>query len=164
MANMEQESALMSQLKLEQVAKSGARWFYWIAGFSAFNSMSVWLNLGWSFFVGLGITQIFDGVGSTLGVLGAIAAVGLDVGVVGGFVLAGYLAHKYRAAFLVGVGFYALDGLLLLFFREYVYAGFHLFAIFFILQGYKAAKALAATPTTPGAFYPVAAPEQDAST
>ncbi|MDO9108008.1 MAG: hypothetical protein Q7U89_03345 [Coriobacteriia bacterium] len=51
MANTGQQSALIGQLKLELVVKSGARWFYWIAGFSALNSSSVWLNLGFSFFI-----------------------------------------------------------------------------------------------------------------
>ena len=47
--------------------KSGASWFYWIAGLSLINSISAASGSSWRFIVGLGITQIFDEFGNHMG-------------------------------------------------------------------------------------------------
>lgn len=134
----------MDRLRLEQAAKSGARWFYWVAGLSALNSLAVWLRLGWSFSIGLGLTQVIDAFGSQLGTLGAVSAVVLDLVLVCVFAAMGYLAQSHRPAYVVGGALYALDALLVLAFHDVLGAGFHVFALFFITQGYRATRTLAA--------------------
>lgn len=142
---------------LEQTAKSGARWFWWIAGMSAINSIVWWLEMRWGFFIGLGITQVFDAFGPQFGVIGIAVAIVLDMIVVAVFVILGSLALRHRSAYIVGIILYALDGVLLLAFGDFLAAGFHLFAIFFISKGLSAAKALAAEPppavASPGTMY-----------
>src|SRR5688572_28411552 len=48
------------QQHLEMRLKSGASWFYWIAGLSIINSIAALSGAGWGFIVGLGVTQIVD--------------------------------------------------------------------------------------------------------
>jgi hypothetical protein len=45
-----------------------------------------------------------------------------------------------RWAFVLGMTLYAGDGLLLLRARDYLAVGFHVFALYAIYSGYKAAK------------------------
>jgi len=46
---------------LEQRCKSGARWFFWIAGLTIVTSLMALSGGGYAFFLSLGITQFIDG-------------------------------------------------------------------------------------------------------
>ena len=46
---------------LEQRYKSGARWFFWIAGLSVVTSLISFWGGGYAFFLSLGTTQVIDG-------------------------------------------------------------------------------------------------------
>lgn len=138
---------------LEQRLRSGAHWFYWIAGLSVLNSGIQLFGSDRSFIVGLGITQVFDAVatGATQETEGTVRAVvkamalGLDLLVAGFFVLLGWQAGKRRAwAFVLGMVMYALDALIFVLIGDWVSVGFHAFALFGVWTGYAGLKALRA--------------------
>ncbi|MBI4332353.1 MAG: hypothetical protein HY673_13855 [Chloroflexi bacterium] len=56
----QQLGSVRDNLKLENRFKGGASWFYWIAGLSMLNTLFVIIGAGWTFFIGLGITQVVD--------------------------------------------------------------------------------------------------------
>jgi hypothetical protein len=69
----------------------------------------------------------------------------LDV-IITGFIAAAFVAFgsfavkRRKWAFLAGMAFYVLDGLLLLVGRNYLAVGFHAFVLYAIYRGYTAAK------------------------
>ena len=128
--------------------KSGANWFYWIAGLSVVNSLIYIAGANVAFLAGLGITQLADafvdvaienGAPSALKIVTvAFSAVAVVV-----FGLFGYFANKRLAAvFGVGIVLYVLDGLLLLLLGVFASAAFHAFALFFIIRGFLACRSL----------------------
>ena len=133
---------------LESQRRSGAQWFYWIAGLSVINSVIYITGSDWSFLAGLGLTQLAEGfvdVAIENGVPGAfkIVAIIFNLILVGAFALFGYYANKrFSAAFIVGIVLYVLDGLLLLLLGVLLSAGFHAFALFFIIRGFLACREL----------------------
>jgi len=48
------------QLTNENNLKSGANWFYWVAGLSLINTIMIFAGAKWGFAIGLAITQIID--------------------------------------------------------------------------------------------------------
>lgn len=64
----------MALLELENALKSGANWFYWIAGLTLVNTIAAMSGSTWRFILGLAITQIVDVVAQDLGSTGRIAA------------------------------------------------------------------------------------------
>ena len=135
----------VDQLRLANTAKSGAGWFYWIAGLSLINSIATLSESDWGFFIGLGITQVFDGFANSLGGSGKLVALVLDLLAAGVFVFFGVFANKRHAwAFVVGMVLYALDGLIFVAAREWFSLGFHVFVLFCILAGFFANQKLSA--------------------
>ena len=63
------DPALLAQLR------SGANWFYWIAGLSVVNSLIFAFGGKVSFIAGLGLTQIVDGIFDAIVTAGAPSAV-----------------------------------------------------------------------------------------
>lgn len=139
----------MQIFQLQRQHKSGANWFYWIAGLSLVNSV-LWLTgQEWTFIIGLGATQLVDGI--TIGLLEETnagewikyAAMGIDILIAGIYVLFGFLANKgFKAGFIVGMVLYALDGLIFLMVQDFLSIGFHVFALFWIFGGLKALSQL----------------------
>ena len=72
----QEKKAIEENLKVQGQFKSGADWFFWIAGLSIINSIILLAGGQWSFIVGLGITQIIDTIGLEIakqaGVIGNI--------------------------------------------------------------------------------------------
>jgi hypothetical protein len=125
--------------------KSGASWFYWIAGLSLINSVVSFTGSGWRFILGLGITQILDGGGGGLGSGGKTVALVLDLMVAGVFVLFGVFAHKAQMwAFVVGMALFALDGLIFLVAQNWIGVGFHAFVLYCLFRGFSACRELRA--------------------
>ena len=128
--------------------KSGASWFYWIAGLSVINSLVYMSGSEWSFLAGLGITQIaeaFVDVAIEQGAPAAlkVIALGFSLAAVIVFGLFGYYSNKrFAAVFAIGIVLYVLDGLLLLVLGVYASAGFHAFALFFMIRGFLACREL----------------------
>jgi hypothetical protein len=119
-----------------------ARWFYWIAGLSLINSAVVIFGGSFHFVVGLGITSVVDALTKQAGSTGIVLDLIINGFVAGLFVLFGSCGSKAQKwAFFVGMGLYALDGLLLLMARDVLSVGFHAYALFCIYKGLAAAEA-----------------------
>ena len=140
------------QYRLESQHKSGANWFYWIAGLSLVNTLLNLFGGQFSFLVGLGITQLVDGIvyAVSADVAPDMALVVKIVGFIVNlafavlFVVLGVLARQRRKwAFIVGIALYALDGLLFIWVGDWWSFGFHLLALYGLYMGLKARNRLA---------------------
>jgi hypothetical protein len=127
----------------EQRVNRGANWFYWIAGLSLVNSIASVAEAKVTFPVGLGITQVFDGLAaafkSQTATIVGLCADGLAACLV---VLVGYFAHRQRWVYILGMVLYGLDGVINLVFQDWMGAGFHAFALYSMSVGLVAFKQL----------------------
>jgi len=165
---MTDEQQIQERLQLENRFKSGADWFFWIAGLSVVNSVIVLAGGEWSFVVGLGVTQIIDAVGKEFGEIAKMLGLIVNLGIAGVFVLFGILARRRQVwSFIAGMGLYGLDGLLFLPGLDLLSLGFHAFALFMIWSGLSALLKLRADlrrmapapdPAQPAAPAPAADP------
>jgi hypothetical protein len=130
----------------ERSGRSGAKWFYWIAGMSLLNS-AILLFGGETFFViGLGITLFADafaqGAASEMPAQAQLfkgVALGFDVIVAAVVVMFGWLAGKrYLVVYALGMVLYLLDGLIFVWLQDWMSAGFHAFALFWMWTGLRA--------------------------
>lgn len=138
-----QTESTTSNAATEAQLKSGASWFYWIAGLSLINSIAAFSGGDWRFILGLGITQIIDAFGSQLGGAGRIVVLVLDLIAAGVFVLFGVLAHKRHTwAFITGMVLFALDGVIFLIVQDWLGVGFHVFVLYCFFRGLKACREL----------------------
>jgi hypothetical protein len=139
-------SQIEEKIKLENAIKSGASNFYWIAALSLINSFVILVGGNWSFFIGLGITQLVDGIFMTItksvgnGSTSTIQIIGFIINIFfsGIFVVFGIFAHKQKKwAFITGMVLYALDSLIFLFVLDFFSIGFHIFILFGIFTGFS---------------------------
>jgi len=149
-ANIPQQAliaGIQQRLRLERQLKAGANWFYWIAGLSLVNSLIFLFKGGITFVIGLGLTQVVDGIAGVvareLGRQGGsiIRAAGLAVNLViaGIFVAFGYLGRKgQRWAFITGMILYGLDIFILLWARDMFGILFHIIALAGLYRGLRA--------------------------
>jgi len=138
-------SMSMGDPVLEGQVKSGASWFYWIAGLSIVNTISAMSGSDWGFILGLGITQVIDVFGRQFDSTGMVIAIALDAVVFGLFITFGIFANKKHLwAFIVGMLLYALDGVIYVLGEGWLSVGFHVFALFYIFKGFQAARELRA--------------------
>jgi hypothetical protein len=145
--DQQQVTTIEEKLKLENRFKNGAAWFFWIAGLSLVNSIILMVGGQWNFLVGLGITQVIDGIASgvaseadaSAAIIIKALAFFADLVVAGLFVTFGVLAMKrYKLSFIIGIILYALDGLIFLIVPDFLSIGFHLFALFGLYTGLQA--------------------------
>lgn len=123
--------------------KSGASWFYWIAGLSVVNSTLALTGKGWHFIFALGITQIIDSFGPEADMLGKLFVFTASLLIAVTVSLFGFFGAKRQTwAFIVGMSIYALDGLLLLLASRWLDAALHGVVLFFIFRGLQACRAL----------------------
>ena len=150
------EAAVQQRMRVESQMKSGANWFFWIAGLSLVNTVLLLSGSKWTFIIGLGVTQIVDSFAAGLGQMGIVVALCIDVVIAGVFAGFGVLSRKRQAwACVVGMVLYGLDGLLFLLFQDWLSLGFHAFALYGIFKGLQAMNELrrmeqAAMPVYPG--------------
>jgi hypothetical protein len=146
----EQEKISANDYNLLNQTKSGANWFYWIAGLSIVNSLIFLFGGNWSFFAGLGVTQLIDAIvdqvaGSEFSTVKIIAFI-IELIIAGAFVLCGLWANKLQTwAFIIGMILYLFDGLLVLVLGAYLPAAFHVFALYMIFRGLSAARQINAS-------------------
>lgn len=147
----EQEKISVNHYDLLNRTKGGASWFYWIAGLSLVNSLIFLFGGNWSFFAGLGVTQVIDAIvdqftrGGEFSAVKIIAFI-IELVIAGVFVLCGLWANKFQtSAFVLGMILYLLDGILLLVIGAYLPAAFHVFALFMIFRGLSAARQIKAS-------------------
>jgi hypothetical protein len=145
-----QLAMIQRKLFLDNRIRSGMGWFYAIAGLSIVNTVIYLAGARLTFVVGLGATQVVDGF--TTGLIRSLGqgwsalrvlALGIDVALAGVFALFGYLGRKrYRWAIILGMVLYILDGLILLYFKDFLGAAFHAWALVGIWGGLKAIQDL----------------------
>lgn len=130
---------------LTQQLKSASSWFYVVAGLSVVNSLIATFGGGIRFIFGLGITSVADEVVNALqlGATGKVIGLMFTVAIAGLFAIFGFLsAKRMHWVFLIGMGIYLLDGLLLLLFGDYLGAAFHAWVLFRLFQGMSASRKL----------------------
>jgi len=128
-----------ARLRIEDVIKSGANWYFIIAVLSLINTIIMVAGGQTRFVVGLGITSIFDAIGTELGGPGVLIALLLSILVAVLFIIIGVFARKrHMWAFIVGMVLYGFDGLLLLLLKDIWSLAFHALALYFIFKGVKA--------------------------
>jgi hypothetical protein len=136
--------ALVEQkLKLQARVKGGAGWFIAVALFSVVNSALGFFDAKLHFIVGLGVTQIADGVGKAGGTAGSVAGFLVSLCAAGVFLAFWKFAREGQQwAFLTGMILYGVDGLIFLPFALWLDFGFHIFALFSMYKGLQAVNAL----------------------
>jgi hypothetical protein len=135
--------------QLLQAYKTGANWFYWIAGLSIITSLIAFGGGGWRFLISLGSTQIIDGFAQALaaevGNAAKIIGLVLDLVVTGVFVLFGVLANKKQLwAYILGMVAFGLDGLISLVFADWIGVVAHGVVLFFLFRGFQNGRSLVA--------------------
>ena len=129
---------LEQKMRAEHFVKSAAGWFLAIAGLSVLNSVLTLSGAGFHFIFGLGITEIVDEVGKQTGATGSTLGLVVNLFIAGAFVLFWNFARAgAKWAFLVGMALYAIDGLILVPFKDFLGVAFHAYALFRIYQGLK---------------------------
>ncbi|MBS2027890.1 MAG: hypothetical protein JST54_08315 [Deltaproteobacteria bacterium] len=141
-----QRRLVMLRLLQEQRVRRSASWFYWLAGFSALNSVLAHAGSTFQFF-GLGLTELIDffalGLRDKLGGGVHVVAAGLDLAIVGTWIGIGMWARqRSTAAFGVGMALFAVDALILLPLGDWLGIAFHAYALFAIYGGFQASQAL----------------------
>lgn len=139
-------------------AQRGASWFFWIAALSAINSIIAISGGDRVFSFGLGVTQVVDafatvfeqelglGRGSWLGIAGLV----LSLLVAGLIALIGYLARKgNQVVYLLGMGLYVMDGLLVGVFQDWFSLLFHIVVMIYLVMGFRALRVLTTGPPMP---------------
>ena len=138
-------ASTLAGLQLEAQLKSGASWFYWVAGLSAINTVAALSGTNWRLIIGLGITQIIDAFASQAGTGGKAVAVVMDLAVLGMFVLFGFFAaRRHNWSFILGMVVFALDGLIFLLSQDWLSIAFHVFVLYCLFKGFQASRALKA--------------------
>lgn len=155
--NQEPEPPPYSPLELQiavllQQGRNGAKWFYWIAGFSIVNTLIMLVSGGLYFVVGLAVTCLADEIARTnaqqfpkAALILKVVAFGFSAGMSLLFCVFGWLALKrYQPLFFLGMVLYLLDGLLFLLIGEIMAAAFHAYALYCMWSGFRAYRQLAA--------------------
>jgi len=137
-------AALVEQrMKLQARIRSGAGWFMAVSIFSVINSALGFFNANLHFIVGLGVTQIADGIGKVGGTAGGAAGFVVSLFAAGLFLVFWKFAREAQQwAFIVGMILYAMDGLIFLGFGLWLDLAFHAFALFSLYKGLSAVSAL----------------------
>ena len=149
-ASAPEQALLAHREQLEAKIRSGANWFFWIAGLSVVNTLILLSEGDRHFVVGLGITQLVNAVAlafvkqapESAMIAKAVAFVVtlLASAVVMAF---GFGARRGMTwLFILGMGLYFLDGLLFILFQDWMSVGFHLFALWCMFGGLSAAREL----------------------
>jgi hypothetical protein len=146
---------LSEQQKLAQQHKNGAGWFIWVAVLSQLNSIFMLLNINISFCVGLGISPLVAVVATAIEnpeakeLTASGKGAGFAVGLVGMlfFLMIFFFANRRHVwAYILGMFAYAVDGLIFLLFQDFLSIGFHVFALYWMFVGLKAAMRLNRAP------------------
>ena len=133
-----QPAAAEQKLRLEQALKGPASWFVTVAALSIVNSILAMSGASIHFIFGLGITQIVDAGAHQAGSAGYVLDLIINGIIAGVFLLIWKFARQGKGwAWYGGMALYAIDGLLLLLFRDYLSVAFHAWALFRMSPGLK---------------------------
>jgi hypothetical protein len=129
---VEQKSLVLRALK------GKASWFAMIAGLSAVNSILAMTGTSVRFIFGLGASQIVDSLAHQAGSPGYVLDLIINGIIAGVFVLFWNFARQgQKWAWYVGMAVYAVDGVLLLLFKDYLAIAFHAYALYRMSSGLK---------------------------
>jgi hypothetical protein len=152
-------NAVEQKLRAERVVKAGASWFITVGVLSIINSVLSMSGAGFHFIFGLGVTELVDVLARQAGQSGFALDFIINGFVAGVFVLFWHFARKGQQwAFLVGMALYAVDALLMLYFKDILAAAFHGYALYRMymgmsgiaaLQRYESAMTAAGAPIEP---------------
>ena len=146
------------KLRAARVVKAGASWFLTVAALSMINSVLAMSGAGIRFIFGLGIAQLVDALAHQAGQTGFA----LDL-IINGFVAAllvvfwNFARKGQQWAFLLGMGIYALDAVLMLLFKDILAVAFHGYALYRMYTGMAGIPVLRSTEE---AMAPAGAPIQ----
>jgi hypothetical protein len=129
--------------KLNLIAQrdSGASWFATIGIFAVINYLLIIGKVNVNFIFSLGITSLVTFVArevDTGGIGQGIAFVFTLLGCAGAFFFARFAKKGYSWAFVAGMVLYALDGLLWVFFQDWIEVAAHGFALYCMFMGLRA--------------------------
>jgi GYF domain 2 len=136
---------------LERRARSGARWFYWIAGLSLVNTFT--LSHGSVFLVGLAMTAFINGFATGMGPQYQGVGTGLSIAVAALFGVFGFFAWKGQSwSYIAGMVLYGLDAVLVVGMAVmlsahadvWLMAAFHVLVLVWIFRGWQATNQLKA--------------------
>jgi len=137
------QAFLEQRLRLQNRMRSGAGWLMAVALFSVVNSALVFFDAKLHFIVGLGVTQLADGVAHHAGPAGTMAGFIVSLFMAGLFLLFWKFAREGQQwAFLTGMILYGLDGLIFLPIGLMLDFGFHIFALYCMYKGLSALSEL----------------------
>ena len=133
-----QTTLIVQKLRVEEALKGSSSWFVIIAALSLVNSVLFMAGAKIHFIFGLGLTQIVDAVAHNAGSAGIVLDVIINGVIAAVFVLLWNFARKgEKWAWLAGMGLYALDGLILLLFKDFFSVAFHGWALYRMSSGLK---------------------------
>jgi len=148
-------SLLEQRLRAERVVKAGASWFIIVAVLSMINSILDMIGVGIRFIFGLGIAHFVDFLAREAGQGGFVLDLIINGFVAGIFVVFWNFARKgQKWAFVVGMALYALDALLMLYFKDILAVAFHAYGLYRIytgMNGIPVLRDIEANMTTAGA-------------
>jgi len=138
-----QRAEIEQRVRWQHALKGAAAWFLWVAGLSLVNSVFYLSGVRFQFILGLGIAQLVDALARHAGRASFVLDIIINGFLLGVFVLFFNFARQGRKwAFRAGMILYALDGLLMLFFKAYLGVAFHAFALFCMNGGVVAISKL----------------------
>ncbi len=133
-----QPVAVEQKARVLQALKGRASWFAMIAGLSVVNSVLAMSGASVRFIFGLGLSQIIDALAHQAGSTGYLLDLIINGIIAGVFVLFWNFARKgEKWAWYLGMAVYAVDGLLLLLFKDYLAIAFHAYALYRMSSGLK---------------------------
>jgi len=131
-------AVVQQKLRLEHALKGSASWFLMVGALSLVNSILSMAGAGIRFIFGMGITQVVDVVAHEAGSAGFVLDLIINGIIVGVFALFWNFARKgQKWAWIVGMGLYLVDGLILLPFKDYLGVAFHAYALFRMFSGFR---------------------------
>jgi hypothetical protein len=131
------------KLRAERVVIVGAGWFRTIAILSIINSVLSMSGARIRFIFGLGIAEFVDGLAHPAGQTGFALDLIINGFVAAVFVLFWNFARKGESwAFMVGMALYAVDALVMLYFKDILAVAFHAYALYRIYNGMSGIPAL----------------------
>jgi hypothetical protein len=127
--------------------RSGANWFYWIAGLTIVTSIISFGGGNWRFLISLGTTQVIDQVADAfsaeLGAAPKVIALVFDVILAAVFVVFGVLANKkFLWAYILGMAVFVFDGLVSLLVEDWIGVIAHVVVVIFMVPGFMAGRKL----------------------
>ncbi|MGQ0540990.1 MAG: hypothetical protein ACT4O9_03965 [Blastocatellia bacterium] len=133
---------------------NGANWFFWLAAFSAVNSLIVYYFATPNSMAAFGITRWIDGTSGALTAEGVVpplhlSALAINLLIALAFAGFGYFARRGNDfAFVLGIFLYLIDSMLMIGLKDFFGFGFHIVGLYFLTRGLLASRHLRENATT----------------